>query len=99
MTTTTEPRRPDPAARRVIRDALAPFELGLSMTELRRQTSRGGSILVVGEDRRNVAEDFDEVLAYLVTEGLVAQRLVGSSVRYIDNLTHPTPTTESETER
>jgi hypothetical protein len=97
--TTTEPRRPHPAARRVIRDALKPFGLGLSMTELRRQTSRGGSILVVGEDRRNVAEDFDEVLAYLVSEGLVAQRLIGTGVRYVDAVTYPATTTESETER
>ena len=95
--TTTEPRRPDPAARRVIRDALTPYELGLSMTELRRRCSRSGVILVVGDDRRNTAENFDQTLDYLVSEGLVRQALVGSSVRYIDNLTHPATTTESET--
>lgn len=94
--TTTEPRRPDPAARRVIRDALAPYELGLSMTELRRRCSRGGVILVVGEDRRNVAEDFDEVLDYLVTEQLVEQRLVGRSVRYVDPIRYPATTDPTE---
>ena len=95
MTTTTEPRRPHPAARRVVKEALAPYELGLSMSELRRRCSRSGVILVVGEDPPNPAESFDQTLDSLVTEGLVRQALVGSSVRYIDNLTHPA-TTDSE---
>lgn len=97
MTTTPEPRRPDPAARHLVRSALAHYEHGLSASEVRRRCSTRGVIHVVGEDGTNRTEELAVVLEYLLDAGLVEQRLVGRSVRFVDAIKFPTTTNDSET--
>ncbi|WP_256820110.1 hypothetical protein [Dietzia sp. Die43] len=89
--------RPHPRARQAVREALGHYPLGLTSTELRRRC--GGLVHAIDEDGRNVTEDLAVVLEYLLDEQLVEQRLVGRSVRYVDAVTYPATTTESETER
>ena len=99
MTTTTDPRRPDPAARRLVLSALRHYPCGLSASELRRRTSRAGLIHVVDAEGRNVCESLHSVVEYCLDNDLIQQRLVGRSIRFIHPNAYPaiTSTTESET--
>jgi DNA-binding transcriptional ArsR family regulator len=89
--------RPHPRARQAVREALGHYPLGLTSTELRRRCGR--LVHAIDEDGRNVTEDLAAVLEYLLDAGLVEQRLVGRSVRFVDPIRYPaiTSTEESET--
>lgn len=98
-TTTTDPRLPHPAARRLVLSALKHYPLGLNHAEFRRRCSRAGQIHVVDAEGRNVCVSMHSVVEYLLDNGLIEQKLVGRSIRFIHPNAYPaiTSTEESET--
>lgn len=97
MTTTTQDvRLPHPAARLVIRQVLEHYEFGLNLAELRRRCSRSGTIYCIDSTGKNVVEPFAETLEHLLDAGLVQQRLVGRSIRFVDPIRYPSTTEPTE---
>ena len=90
----TSSYRPHPRARQAVREALGHYRYGLTSTELRRRCGR--LVHVVSDDHRNVTEELDVVIEYCLDAGLVQQRLVGRSIRFVDAVTFPNPTNDSE---
>lgn len=87
--------RPHPRARQAVREALGHYPLGLTSTELRRRC--GELVHAIDEDGRNVTESLHSVIEYCLDNGLIEQRLVGRTVRFVDSITYPaTTTTDSE---
>lgn len=85
---------PHPRARQAVRAALSHYPCGLSHAELRRRCGR--LVHVIDEDGVNRTEELDVVLEYLLDAGLVEQRVIGRSVRILDNVKFPNPTTVQE---
>lgn len=86
--------RPHPRARQAVREALSHYRYGLTSTELRRRCGR--LVHVVSDDHRNVTEELDVVVEYLLDNGLVEQRLVGRTVRFVYAVKFPANTTDQE---
>ncbi len=80
-----------------VRQVLARYPLGMSSSEARRRCSRGGTVYTVDSTGRNITEPYDEVIEHLLAAGIIEQRLVGRSVRFVD-AKYPTHRTATDSE-
>lgn len=93
----TPERLPDPCARLFVRQVIGRYPLGLAHGEARRRCSRSGTIYCIDSTGRNITESFDETLEHLLAAGIIEQRLVGRSVRFVD-AKYPTHRTATDSE-